>query len=130
MRSLDEAMAEISSHCQPLPPVYVLLEVSFGRVLRETVCAPEDLPPFDCSTRDGFAILQNDSAEKLRVVDTIHAADWKPRELKSGEAVRIATGAPLPCENLRVVIQENVERSGDKINVCETRKRIEHPQTR
>ncbi len=50
-------------------------------------------------------------------MDTIHAADWKPRELKPGEAVRIATGAPLPCENLRVAMQENVERSGDKIRI-------------
>ena len=112
--SLDEAISEIQSRCQPLPAVRVRLEESFGRVLRETVFAPEDLPPFDCSTRDGFAILKNDASENFQVVDTIHAADWKPRELKSGEAVRIATGAPLPCENLRVVMQENVERSGDR----------------
>jgi molybdopterin molybdotransferase len=50
-------------------------------------------------------------------VDTIHAADWKPRQLKSGEAVRIATGAPLPCENLRVIMQENVARDGDQIKI-------------
>jgi molybdopterin molybdotransferase len=115
--SLDEAVLEIQSRCQPLPGVRLLLEESFGRVLREIVFAAEDLPPFDCSTRDGFAILQNDSAEKFQIVDTIHAADWKRRELKSGEAVRIATGAPLPCENLRVVVQENVERNGDKIKI-------------
>jgi molybdopterin molybdotransferase len=114
---LDEAVSEVQSHCQPLPGVRVRLEESFGRVLRETILAAEDLPPFDCSTRDGFAILQNDTAENFQVVDTIHAADWKPRQLKSGEAVRIATGAPLPCENLRVVMQENVERNGDKIKI-------------
>ena len=115
--SLDEAVSEIQSRCQPLPGVCVRLEEGFGRVLRETVFAAEDLPPFDCSTRDGFAILKNDAAENFQVVDTIHAADWKPRELKSGEAVRIATGAPLPCENLRVVLQENVERSDDRIKI-------------
>jgi molybdopterin molybdotransferase len=115
--SLEEAVSEIQSSCRPLPGIRVRLEESFGRALRETVCAPEDLPPFDCSTRDGFAILQNDAAENFQVVDTLHAADWKPRELKSGEAVRIATGAPLPCENLRVVMQENVERSGDRIKI-------------
>jgi molybdopterin molybdotransferase len=116
-KSLDEAIAEIQSRCQPLTGVLVRLEEAFGRVLRETVCATEDLPTSDRSTRDGFAILQNDTAENFQVVDTIHAADWKPRELKSGEAVKIATGAPLPCENLRVVMQENVERSGDKIRI-------------
>src|SRR5271154_1186618 len=107
--SLEEAVSEIQSRCRPLPGVPVRLEESFGRVLRETVFAAEDSPPFNCSTRDGFAILQNDAAENFRVVDTVHAANWKPRELKSGEAVKIATGAPLPCENLRVIMQENAE---------------------
>jgi molybdopterin molybdotransferase len=115
--SLDEAVLEIQSRCQPLPSIRVRLEESIGRVLRETVCAMKDLPANDRSTRDGFAILQNDTAENFQVVDTIHAADWKPRKLKPGEAVRIATGAVLPCDHLRVVMQENVESSGDRIKI-------------
>jgi molybdopterin molybdotransferase len=114
---LDAAISEIQSRCQPLPAVRVPLAEAFGRVLHETVCAPEDMPPFDRSTRDGFAISQNDTSEAFQVVDTLHAADWKPRQLKSGEAVRVATGASLPCDNLRVVMQENVERTGDQIRV-------------
>ncbi len=117
MISLDEAMSEISSFCQPLPPVRVLLEESFGRVLRETVFAPEDLPAHDRSTRDGYAILADDTSGSFQIVDTIHAADWKPRQLKSGETVRVATGAALPCDDVRVVMQENVERSGDRIRI-------------
>jgi molybdopterin molybdotransferase len=116
-KSLDEAMAEIISHCQPLPAVRVPLAESFGHFLRETVCATEDLPPADRSTRDGYAIRADDSAETFSVVDTLHAADWRPRQLKSGEAVRIATGAVLPCEGLRVVMQEYVERNGDQIRI-------------
>jgi molybdopterin molybdotransferase len=65
----------------------------------------------------GFAILQNDTAELFQVVDTIHAADWKPRLLRRGEAVRVATGAALPCDGVRVVMQENVERNGDQIRI-------------
>ena len=117
LRSLDEAVSEISSSCQPLPAVRAPLAEAFGRVLRETVCAPEDLPPVDRSTRDGCAILANDDSANFQIVDTIHAADWKPRQLKPGEAVRVATGASLPCENLRVVMQENVERTGDQIRI-------------
>ena len=75
------------------------------------------MPPFDRSTRDGYAILQDDTSEHFRVVDTLHAADWKPRQLKTGEAVRVATGAALPCENLRVVMQEHVERTGDQFRI-------------
>jgi molybdopterin molybdotransferase len=115
--SLDEAILEISSRCEPLPPVHVSLEDSFGRVLRETVCAPEDLPTHDRSTRDGYAILANDISKNFQIVDTLHAADWKPRQLKPGEAVCVATGAALPCAGVRVVMQENVERNGDRINI-------------
>ena len=114
---LDEAISEIISHCRPLPAVRAPLAEAFGRVLRETVCAIEDLPPVDRSTRDGYAIRADDSAETFSVVDTLHAADWKPRQLKPGEAVRIATGAALPCDGLRVVMQENVGRKGDQIRI-------------
>ena len=117
LATLDEALVEIRSHCQPLPAVPTPLADAFGRVLRETVCAPSDLPDHDRSTRDGYAILQNDASEMFQVVDTLHAADWKPRPLLPGETVRVATGAALPCENLRVVMQEHVERDGDKIRI-------------
>lgn len=117
-RSLDGARAEIESRCQPLPPVRIPLIEATGRVLRETVCAPEDLPATDKSTRDGYAILRDDTSEIFQVVDTLHAADWKPRELKAGEAVRVATGASLPCDGLQVVMQEHVERDGDRIRIA------------
>jgi molybdopterin molybdotransferase len=117
LRSLDEALAEISSRCPPLPAVRVPLAESFGRVLRETVCATENFPSSDRSTRDGFAILRDDISETFSIVDTLHAADWKPRPLKLGEAVRVATGASLPGENLRVVMQEDAERNGDTIEI-------------
>jgi len=116
-KSLAEAIAEISSRCQPLPAVRVLLEEAFDRVLRQQVCATEDLPSCDRSTRDGYAVLADDASENFKIVDTIHAADWKPRQLKFGEAVRVATGAALPFDGVRVVMQENVERAGDHIRI-------------
>jgi molybdopterin molybdotransferase len=115
IRFLDEALADIRSRCQPLPAMRIPLAEAFGHVLRETVCAPEDLPPCDRSTRDGYAIRADDSAETFSIVDTLHAADWNPRQLKNGDAVRVATGASLPCSGLRVVMQENVERNGNQI---------------
>lgn len=117
-KSLGEALAEISSHSEPLPSVRLPLEESLGHVLRETVLAPNDLPDADRSTRDGYAILASDTSETFQVVDTLLAADWKPRQLKSGEAVRVATGASLPCESLRVVMQEDVERNDDKVHIA------------
>ena len=115
--SLEEAMAEIRSRCQRLPAVRAPLAEAFGRVLCETICAPEDLPPFDRSARDGYAILTDDTAEYFQIVDTLHAVDWKPRSLQPGQTVRVATGTALPCGGLRVVMQEHVERDGDRIRV-------------
>ena len=117
LKSLDEARAEIRLRSRPLPAVRTPLAEALGRVLREMICAPEDLPPVDRSTRDGYAIRADDASKYFSIVDTIHAADWKPRQLKSGEAVRVATGAGLPCGGLRVVMQENVKRDGDKLHV-------------
>jgi molybdopterin molybdotransferase len=114
---LDEARAEIRSRCRPLTAVRTPLAEALGCVLRETICAPEDLPPVARSTRDGYAIRADDASETFSVVDTIQAADWKPRQLKPGEAVRVATGAALPCDGLRVVMQEHVERDGNKLRV-------------
>jgi molybdopterin molybdotransferase len=121
LRSIEEVLTAIQSRCQPLPGVRAPLEECLGRVLRETISAPADSPDADRSTRDGYAILQDDPTGVFTVVDTLHAADWRPRELKAGETVRVATGASLPCENLRVVMQEHVERTGDKIRIikCE-----------
>jgi molybdopterin molybdotransferase len=116
--TLDEALAKISSRCAPLPAISVPLEECFGYVLRETVCAPVDFPDWDRSTRDGYAILEDDTSETFQIVDTLHAADWKPRQLKVGEAVRVATGSSMPGSNLRVIMQENVGREGDRIRVA------------
>ncbi len=115
--SLNEALVEIRSRSRPLPAARTPLAEALGCVLRETICALEDLPTVDRSTRDGYAIRDDDASKTFSVVDTIHAADWKPRQLKSGEAVRVATGAALPCGGLRVVMQEHVERDGDKLHV-------------
>jgi len=117
VRSLDEALAEISALVLALPGERVPLPDAPGRILRETVVAAEDMPSVDRSTRDGFAILADDLSEKFSIIDTVHAADWKPRQLKPGEAVRIATGGSLPCDGLRVVMQENVERGGDTLRI-------------
>ncbi len=116
-RSLDEALADIRARCAPLPPERVPLAEAFGRVLRETVCAPEDLPPFDRSAVDGYAIRRDDAAIQFRVVDSLRAGDWKARALQAGEAVRIATGAALPGDGLQVVMQEDVQREDEVVRM-------------
>lgn len=117
--SVEGALAEIAARCRPLPGGRVPLSQCAGRTLLENVSAPEDSPATDRSTRDGYAILLADASESFQIVDTLHAADWKPRELKTGEAVRVATGSSLPGEGLRVVMQEDIETDGNRIRIVE-----------
>lgn len=113
--SADEVVALIRGLCPPLEPEPVELAGASGRVLRVPVTAPEDQPPFDRSSVDGFAVLMDDPAPRFQIVDEIRAGDWKPRELRPGEAVRIATGGALPGEGLRVVMKEDARVEGGQV---------------
>ncbi len=115
--SADEVRELVRSLCRPLEPERVPLPRALGRVLREPVRAPEDLPPFDRSAVDGFAVRLDDPAEQFQVVDEIRAGDWKPRSLHPGEAVRLATGGALPDDGLQVLLQEDTRLEGDRVMV-------------
>ncbi|MCX7868174.1 MAG: molybdopterin molybdotransferase MoeA [Limisphaera sp.] len=101
--------------CPPLPAETVPLPAALGRRLRQAVLAPEDLPPFDRSAMDGFAIRWDDPGPRFQIVDRLRAGDWRPRQLQPGQAVAIATGAALPAADLQVVPREFVEEHGDTI---------------
>jgi molybdopterin molybdotransferase len=80
-----------------------------GRVLAETVVADRDQPPFDRSTRDGFAVRAAEVGAELRVAGLVRAGErWLGGELKRGAAVEIMTGAPMPEGADAVVIVEHV----------------------
>ncbi len=110
---IDDVIAVVRAHAMPLPTETAPLAGALGRVLRETVLAPEDQPPFARSAVDGIAVRMDDSATEFRLVDQLRAGDWRPRALAPGEAVRIATGAALPAEGLQVVmIEDTVVENG------------------
>ena len=115
--SATEVLALLTRLGRPLDTERVSLVDAVGRVLREPVCAPEDQPPFDRSSVDGFAVRQDDRATTFRVVDEIRAGDWKPRALQPGEAVRIATGGALPGDSLQVVMKEDLRAEGGTLTV-------------
>ncbi len=106
--TIDEVLTLVRSACSPLDPERVPLAAALGRVLRETVTAPEDQPPFTRSAVDGYAVRLDDASTEFRIVDTLRAGDWRPRTLQPGEAVRLATGAALPGDSLQVVMKEDV----------------------
>jgi molybdenum cofactor synthesis domain-containing protein len=88
-----------------------------GRVLARDVIATENVPPFDNSAVDGYAVRAADVATvpvELVVIDTVAAGAVSSRALKAGEAIRIMTGAPIPAGADAVVMVEDSERVGDE----------------
>ncbi|MFZ1701852.1 MAG: gephyrin-like molybdotransferase Glp [Pyrinomonadaceae bacterium] len=76
------------------------LTSSVGRILAEDIVADTDLPPFDRSQMDGYAVRAADTVNaptKLRVVGESAAGRGWPKTLKPGQAIRIMTGAPVPA---------------------------------
>ena len=106
MVSAEEAQARFARHVEftPLPAERVALAHALHRVLAHDVSAPIDVPPFDRSSVDGFALRAADSAGasdtapvRLRLNGEVIACGYAPAvEVAPGTATTIATGGVLP----------------------------------
>jgi len=104
-----EAVLEAAA---PLGAEEISLRDALGRVLAETVLAPEDVPAFDNSAMDGFAVRAADTAPgaRLRVVGESRAGTPAESELGQGEACAISTGAAIPAGADAVIRVEDTRR--------------------
>ncbi|MFZ1882779.1 MAG: gephyrin-like molybdotransferase Glp [Rhodoplanes sp.] len=112
----------ILERVQPVAEIErVGLREAAGRVLASDLAAAIDLPPFDNSAVDGYALRHADLDERtetrLAVVDRIAAGQDAARGIVAGEAIRIFTGAPMPPGADTVVMQEDVRLDGDRVVV-------------
>lgn len=100
MIAVAKALKMIGREVRALPAERVAIEVLIGRVLAEDIVADSDMPPFDRSQMDGYAVRVADTKDAPAVLKLVGESaagrGWKGR-LKAGEAVRIMTGAPLPA---------------------------------
>jgi len=100
--SVSEARERILSHFQPVQTESLPLAECVNRVLAQDITAGNDLPSFDNSSMDGFAVRASDTSSAsasratLRVVADIPAGSHPTISLAPGEAARIMTGAELP----------------------------------
>jgi molybdopterin molybdotransferase len=117
--SLGEAQRLILERATPLPAERVELDSAAGRVTAEEAQSRVDLPPFDSSAMDGFAVRAAETPARLPVVDRIAAGRPAARELRSGEAMGIATGAAVPAGADAVVPIEDVVERDNEIEVAE-----------
>lgn len=117
--SVEEWQAHLLGLAVPLEPEVVSVHVAHGRTLAADVTARHDLPLWDNSAMDGFAVraatLRDASPEDpvtLRVVGEVPAGGSNDPVLGSGDAVRIMTGAPIPTSADTVVRFERVAQDG------------------
>ena len=123
---VDEALAILAQRITPLPSEMIALDEGLDRVLAADIIATADVPHFDRSAVDGYAV---------RARDTFGASDYNPIALAlkgeifpgrspdltlgANEAVRIMTGAPLPAGADAVVMAEYAEEEGEHVNVLQ-----------
>src|SRR5215204_5837842 len=117
--SLEEAQRRILEHVEPLPPETVGFEEAVGRVLAEDAVARTDLPPFDSSAMDGFAVRSGDTPGRLPVVARIAAGRPAPHELRAGQAMAIATGGVVPVGADAVIPIEDVVEHDNAVEIPE-----------
>jgi molybdopterin molybdotransferase len=111
--AFDEALTRILSLASPLEAEACAVDDADGRVLAEDVVAPCDVPAFDYSAMDGYAVRASDLSSTLRLpVEGEARTGAVPPPLRSGTAMRIFTGAETPRGADAVVMQENVTRDG------------------
>ena len=117
MISVDEAQDRVLQLVEALSCETVELAEAGGRVLRAQVVSRRDQPPFAASAMDGYAVKQAEvkAGATFNVIGESAAGHGYAGALKTGEAVRIFTGAPVPEGADYVIIQEDVARSGDQI---------------
>jgi len=129
MIDLETAQARILA-ALPAPRIeQVKLNEAARRILAESVHAAVDLPRFDNSAMDGYAVrtadvreAKSDAPIRLRVKTRIAAGQWFDGEIAAGECARLFTGSPLPTGTDAVVMQEDTRVDAarpDEVLVCD-----------
>jgi molybdopterin molybdotransferase len=126
MISIEEARARVLAEASPLPAEERPLVEVLGSVLAEDITATHNVPPFDNSGMDGFAVRAADTVEAaqdgsvlLAVTFTIPAGKTAGGPLREGEAAKIMTGAPMPEGADAVIQSELVEDLGSQVRILQ-----------
>ena len=118
--SVSQARALIASSLPQIKPSLKELMHSTGLAAAEDIFSPLDIPAFDQSSMDGYAIYAEDIKGPLAVQGVIAAGDGNPELLQRNHAMRIFTGAPLPAGADTIVMQEKVVVDASGITVTDT----------
>ena len=122
--SLSDALKLIDENQKYTDFEEVTLEKAHKRVLAEDITSFHDSPPFDKSAMDGFALIGEDTfgasqsqPKNFKIIDEIGAGDHSTKKITNGEAIVIATGAPIPEGANAVLMKEYTTSEGDELTI-------------
>lgn len=94
--TVEQALELIYTNTKPKTVKIVAIENAIGSILAQNIIATHNLPPYDNSAMDGYAVKVEDSGQCVQVNHTIFAGDNSHEELSAGFAIKIMTGARIP----------------------------------
>ena len=113
--SIIEALDIIATTITPVDKEIIPIELSVGRVVTEDYIATFDLPRFNNSAMDGYAVKVDDAGQSVTCTGVIYAGDNPNITLNEKQAIKIMTGAPIPNGCEAIVPRENVTENGEHI---------------
>ena len=119
MVSINDALEIIYSNIKKKSRHIIPIEESIGSIVSQEYKASFDLPRFDNSAMDGYAVKISDSGKHVKVKEITYAGDQAQEVFSQGEVVKIMTGAPTPNGCEAIVPIENVEVHKDGITLPE-----------
>ncbi|XP_049932527.1 molybdopterin biosynthesis protein CNX1 isoform X2 [Nymphaea colorata] len=118
MLSVDDALKAVLSAAQRLEPVTVSLQDALGLIVAEDIYAPDPLPPYRASVKDGYAVIASDGPGEYPVIAELRAgSDAVGFVVTSGTVAYVTTGGPIPEGADSVVQVEDTELVADTSSV-------------
>lgn len=129
MIKVEEAKKIILENISLISNEEIPIIESLRRILARDYHSKDDIPPFDNSAMDGYAIFSSDVVEASRenpffldVVEDLPAGTVPQEKVKNGKAIRIMTGAPVPRGADSVIMVEKTEKDGERVKIFESAK--------
>lgn len=124
LTSLNDAILKLNNYQIIMDTEKINIKDSYMRVLAEDIKSFHNSPPFDKSAMDGYAVIAEDTFgasnnlhKNLKIIDKIGAGDFSDKEIHNGEAILIATGAPIPKGANGVIMAEFTSSDEDTLTI-------------
>ncbi len=124
--SITEALDIIYDNVAPLTTEIIPIEMALGRIMAEDSIATFDLPRFDNSAMDGYAVKCADAGGTVICKEIIYAGDNPQMTLGTQKAIKIMTGAPIPNGCEAIIPIENVSVQGDQVTLPDSIEKDAH----